>query len=141
MTDMLSIGGARAAAAGARQRFRRLYAVSLALHGLIAAAGVLFPVWIVGLIGMQPSADAVPWIRVWGGLVLVTSLFQVPGLLDPIDGRIVVIIGIVGRFAMALLFLFLGGAFLWLAALDGLFGIVLLVTFQRLIVAEIMTRP
>jgi hypothetical protein len=141
MRTMLTIGATRSAAAGARQRFRRLYAVSLALHSLIAAAGLLLPVWIAGIIGMQPAADAVPWIRVWGGLVLVTSLFQIPGLMDPIDGRVVVIIGIIGRFAMALLFLCLGGAFLWLAALDGLFGIVLLVAFQRLIVAEIMTRP
>jgi hypothetical protein len=141
MTDMLSIGGARAAATGAHRRFRRLYAVVLALNCLIAVVAILFPDWAAAMIGIQPSVEANKLIRAVGGLMLVAALFQLPGLLDPVEGRITIIIGIIGRFGLALVFLCLGGGFLWLAALEGLLGVAILVTFQSLITAEIMTRP
>ena len=51
------------------------------------------------------------------------------------------LLGIVGRNLIAILYILLGGGFLWLALFDGLFGLALYVTYRRVIISELQTRP
>ena len=77
----------------------------------------------------------------WAGMVILASVFQVPGFLEPIHNRTPNIIGILGRVGMTVLYIILWGPFLWLAVFDGGFAILLYVTFRRAILAELQTRP
>lgn len=142
MTYSLSIGGSRAIADARRKRFRLLYGFNLALQTVIACATIAFPHWMGTWVGMDvPEGIAANWARVWAATWVVASLFQVPGYLNPIDGRVCVMIGLIGRALMVALYLAIGGAFLWLALFDGAFALLILLSFQSMIKAEIMCRP
>lgn len=142
MTYSLSIGGSRAIADARRKRFRLLYGFNLALQTGIAVVALVSPYWIGRQVGMEISGELMAgWIRVWGAMLVMASLFQLPGYRDPIGARLCIMIGLIGRALMVALFLMLGGAFLWLALFDGAFALLILLAFQSLIKAEIMTRP
>jgi hypothetical protein len=51
------------------------------------------------------------------------------------------VVGIVGRFVMAVLYLFLGGPFLLLALFEAAFALLLSVLYLNLFKAELMSRP
>jgi hypothetical protein len=72
------------------------------------------------------------WVRVCGGMLAVVGLLYLQGLLDPIHARWPNIVGIGARFAMGMLFLSLGGGFVWLALCDLAFGALLALTYFRL---------
>ncbi len=141
MTDSLSIGWTRSEADKALKTHRRLYGFNLVLQSLIAVVALIWPAALLGLVGLDHPDAVIDWARVWAAMVLMASALQVPGYLDPIHNRIPNVVGVLGRGGMAVLFLSLGGGFLWLAAFDGVFAVALYVTYRRLVIAELQTRP
>lgn len=141
MTYSLSIGGSRAIATAKRRRFRLIFAVCLILQVLIGIAAIVCPVWLGHKIGMDLSGLATGWARAWGVLMLVFCFFQSPGYQNPIDGRVCVMIGLVGRAILLITYLAIRGPFLWLALLEAVLLVLILVSFQSLIKAEVMSRP
>lgn len=141
MTGVPTLSGARAAAARAQVRFGRVLAAVLGLQALAGLVALVAPLGAASWIGSAPPVDAAGWVRAWAGMMLVAALFQLPGLVDAIGARSAIVAAIVARFALALLYLLLGGGFVWLAVFEGMAAVATLLAFQALIRAEIMTRP
>ena len=141
MTDSLSIGWTRAEADRALKAYRRLYGFNLALQSLGALFVLIWPAVLLDIVNLPAPEAATDWVRVWAMMVLLASAFQIPGYLDPIFNRLPNVIGITGRAVMAILYLLLGGGFLWLALFDGVFAVALYILFRRLVIAELQTRP
>jgi len=140
MTDTLSIGWSRAAADGRLKTYRRLLGLNLALLALIGLIALSCPGWLLRLVHLD-GPGATDWARAIGGLLLVIAGLQVPALISPLRYLPATLIAIVGRAGVAAILLFLGGGFLWFAAFDGIFAVILALSYHRLAIAELMTRP
>lgn len=136
----LEIGWTEAQARTALTRFRRLFALNLILQSLIALACILAPRFGATLVGLPP-AEALPFLPIWGGMVIVASTLQIFAYLDPINQRFQVAIAMFGRALMVVIYLFLGEAFWRFAAFDALFALALSYLFYRALIAELQTRP
>ena len=141
MTDMLAIGGSATAALSRKKRFSRLLGFNLALQSLAALAAIVYPGYMIQLVGLPLPEESFAVVRIWGMMVIFVSLFQIAGVFAPIEARLDVGIGIAGRFMMTALYLCLGGAFIVFAVIDGVFAILLSLGFLSAVKAEIMTRP
>jgi hypothetical protein len=141
MIGLRSRSAARAAAAGALYRFRLVHGGALGLQGAMALAALVVPLRAAGWLGFEVSADSGGWIRAWAGLMLLAGCLQLPGLVDPVGARGGLAIAIAGRLGLMAVYLSLGGAFLWLAAFEGLAALATGLALQVAIRAEIMTRP
>jgi hypothetical protein len=127
--------------------YKRVLGVNLVLHVLIGIYAVAAPAGLSLLVGL-PAESTLAWLRAWGGMLLLVTLLYLPGMLHPARIRWPNIVGILGRFGMALLFLLialLGGeglrGFLWFALFDAGFAITLALLYLRLLKAELMSRP
>ncbi|WP_305985024.1 hypothetical protein [Roseibium sp. MMSF_3544] len=140
MTDTLSLGWSEADARKKRDGYVRLLGINLALQSLIALWVLIYPWFFLSVLGLESDA-AGQWARVWAAMVLMASAFQLPGLIDPLTQRLPCVVGVIGRAFMAVVFLCLGGGFIWLALFDGIFAILLFLAFQRAVISELQTRP
>jgi hypothetical protein len=140
MTDALSIGWNAARVAERRATYRRVLALNLCIHLAIGLGCLFFPGWIAEIFRLPgPIPDG--WTRGWGAtLILVTALY-VPGWLDPENTRAPNLIGILGRVWMGTVWLFCGGGFLWFAALDYAFAVILGMLYWRFLRDVLMSRP
>jgi len=111
--------------------YRRVLGVNLALIAGYVALALAWPAMLSHFPGFREPLPA-EWVRVTGGMLAVVSLLYLQGLLDPIGARWPNLVGIGARFAMAALFLSLGGGFLWFALFDAVFGVLLALTYFRL---------
>ncbi|WP_299047697.1 hypothetical protein [uncultured Tateyamaria sp.] len=136
----LEIGWTEGQARSTLTRFRRLFAINLILQSLIALACIIAPRFGAQLVGLDPSI-ALPFLPIWGGMVIVASALQVFALLDPINHRFQVAIAMFGRALMVIIYICLGDAFWRFAAFDGLFALALSYLFYRALIAEVQTRP
>ena len=140
MTDTLSIGATRSVADGKIKTFRRLLIINLVLQSVMALGFLFFTNFMLNLFGFDPSVTG-GFTKIWAGTLIFASVIQIPSWLSPIPQRITIVIGIIGRAMMTVIYLCLGGSFYLFALYDGLFLVLLAVTFYRMIVAELMTRP
>jgi hypothetical protein len=140
MPDGLSIGWSTARAQNRRRVYRRILGFNMLLHLVIGLACMFVPEFVSRTFGL-PSPVPSGWIRGWGAtLILVTALY-IPGLQDPIRSRTPNFIGILGRVWMATVWLVIGGGFVWFGLFDLFFAILLAVLYNRLLQAELMSRP
>jgi hypothetical protein len=73
-------------------------------------------------------------------LLLVTALY-IPGWYRPMLARAPNLIGILGRYWMAFIWIVCGGGFLWFALFDAFFATVILLLYRKLLSARLMTHP
>jgi hypothetical protein len=140
MTDALRIGWTQAQAASRRRTYRCLLLIVLIVQGVAGLLALICPVRLSDWLSLPvPSPDG--WLRAVGAFLLITAVLYVPGYINPVFARYPNVAGIVARFALAILYLCLGGNFRWLAAYELIAAIALGVTYQRLIGAELMSRP
>ena len=137
--DGLSLAASRAAAAKAQKRYRCVLALDRGLRAAAALAALLAPGFLLGLLGIEVGPTA--WVRAWGGLLLVVTALLLAGWFLPVRVRGANAIGIGGRGVLALVYLLLGGGFLWLALAEAAAAALLFWLYFRLFVREIMTRP
>ena len=140
MTDTLSIGWTRAAADAKIATYRRILGLALILQSLIALVFLFWPDWAAGLVGLDPLMGTA-WPRVWAGMVLMASAFQIPAWRNPVHQRFANLVAVAGRALMVVIYLALGGAFLWFALFDAVFCGLLAWGYHRLVLAELMNRP
>ncbi len=136
----LEIGWSQSQARSALESFRRLFALNLVLQSLMALICMLFPATGAKIAGLSP-AQAMPFLPIWGGMVLVISALQVFAWLDPIRQRFQVAIAILGRVLMVVVYLCLGAAFWRFALFDAVFAVLLGLFLHRALIAELQTRP
>jgi hypothetical protein len=74
-------------------------------------------------------------------MLLVAAALYVPGYIDPLYVRTPNVVCILSRFALAILFFSMGGNFRWLAFYEVVVGVALGLSYQRLMGAELMSRP
>jgi hypothetical protein len=140
MTDALTLGWSNNRAEASRTLYRRVLGLNLVLHLLIGLACIFLPYWVSGTFGL-PGPIPTGWVRGWGAtLILVTALY-VPGLIDPFRARMPNLIGLGGRLWMAIIWLFCGGGFLWFAAFDFAFFVILTVLYLRYLKNTLLSRP
>src|SRR5262245_11955446 len=119
MTDELSLSWTEARAAAKRTTHQRVLGLNLAVYAVVALVAIFVPATLADVLDLPEPAG---WIQGWGGLLLLAALLYIPALLDPVRVRWSNAIGIAGRFALAVLYIALGGGFLWLALGEALFG-------------------
>lgn len=139
MPETPKIGGAQTAAA-ARRMYQRLLGVNLVLVAAFVALALSSPATLSRLFGF---AEPLPsdWVRACGGMLAVVALLYLQGLLDPLRARWPNFVGIGARFGMAALFLFLGGGFLWFCLFDGVFAVLLTITYFNLLKRDPASGP
>ncbi len=140
MTDTLSIGWTRAQADNRIKSHRRLFGFVLALQIVIGGLFLFCPAFSLGVVGLPVGAEN-PWPSVWGATLIFVTVMQIPGALDPVRQRYPNVIAVLGRALMVATFVAHGGPFLWFAAFDAVFGVLIFLSFRRLVIAELMTRP
>jgi hypothetical protein len=140
MTDALRIGWTQAEAASRRRTYRCLLLIVLIVQ---VAAGLLALIWPLHLSDWLslPAPFPESWLRVVGAFLLITAVLYAPGYINPVFVRFPNVVGIVARFGLAILYLCLGGNFRWLALYELIAAVALGLTYQRLIGAELMSRP
>lgn len=136
----LEIGWTEAQARSALSRFRRLFAFNLILQSLIALICIVTPRFGATLVGIPPT-EALPFLPIWGGMLILASALQVFAALDPINHRFQVATAIFGRLLMVVIYLCLGAAFWRFATFDAVFALLLSILFYRALIAELQTRP
>jgi hypothetical protein len=130
---------ARAVAARSRRLYQMILGVDLGLQLVLGIAMLATPAWVLDLVAGPPVGAG--FVRLWGLLLLIVTALYAAGWLDPIYTRWPNVVGIIGRFAAGLLYLCLGGRFLWLALFDASFAAALAWTYGKALTAELMTRP
>jgi hypothetical protein len=130
----------RVEAARRRATYRSILGCNLALQFALGILILAAPVWFCRSLGLVP-ASAEDLVRIWGVTLLLLVALYAAGWFDPIYTRWPNMVGIVGRYATAFLYLFLRGRFLWLALFDGVFAAALTWAYSQAIRAELMSRP
>jgi hypothetical protein len=140
MTDALTIGWTQAQAATARTTYRRLLGLNLIVQVLVGWIAIVVPIWLARRANL-PGPTSAGWIRLWGAMLLITASLYLPGCIEPVHVRWPNIVGIVGRFLLALAYIHLGQGFWWFAAYELVFAIALAWSYSRLLHAELMSHP
>jgi hypothetical protein len=127
-----------AAASGTESRirtYRRVLFVSIALN-MAAAVFILFwPHAFAAVLG-QPDPYPTTWPRHWGAQLLAINFLYFPGYADPLRNRWPNVAGIVIRLTFALFFFSQGDGFIPMGIYDGTFGLLLLITYSRVLRAN-----
>jgi hypothetical protein len=130
----------RVEAARRRATYRSILGCNLVLQFALGILMLAAPLWFCRSLGLVP-ASAEDLVRIWGVTLLLLVALYAAGWFDPIYTRWPNMVGIVGRYATAFLYLFLRGRFLWLALFDGVFAAALTWAYSQAIRAELMSRP
>jgi hypothetical protein len=140
VADGLSASGAWAWARARESTYRKVLGFSMLFQLVIAGGCLLAPNALAHMLGLPPPLPT-GWMRGWGAMLLLVTALYLPGLQNPLYSRYPNIVGVLGRVWTAIVWLFIGGGFFWLGALDVLFAAALAWQFYRCCVAEIMSRP
>jgi len=130
----------RAEATRRRATYRSILGCNLALQFTLGILMLAAPLWFCRSLGLVPSSAA-DLVRIWGVMLIMLVALYAAGWFDPIYTRWPNMVGIVGRYATAMLYVFLRGRFLWLALFDGVFAAALTWAYSQAIRAELMSRP
>jgi hypothetical protein len=140
MTDALRIGWTQAEASSRRRTYRCLLLAVLIVQALAGVLALIWPACVSDWLGV-PSLPPNAWLRALGMLMIFTAVLCVPGYINPVFARYPNVVGIMEHAAFVILYLCLGGGFLLIAAYELIAAVALAVTYQRLIGAELMSRP
>lgn len=121
------------------ERFRRavfLYRIVLGLsitaNVVVAFIIIASPEFFTSTLG-QPAAYPDTWPKHWGFQLIAINGLYLPGLWDPDRYRWPNWMGIGIRLVFAAFFFSQGGGFVWMGIYDGLSGLLLLVTYLRVV--------
>ena len=120
--------------------FKRALTVAMVLNVLVGLTEILFPSFVIDLLGLPPALSTV-WVQYAGLFLIILTGTYLPVRLFPEANRYMAhyVIGL--RFVFVVFFLFAGGGFLWYALFDVIFGLWLAITYWRAFKAEIMAKP
>lgn len=139
MTNVYSLSWTAAQAESRLRTYRTLFGWSIATNLLVCFLALFFPYTLAHLTG-QPDAFPDGWPRVWGATLLGLHLVYIPGWRHPLRYRWPNWSSIFIKFWMTTVFLFQGGDFLPFAVWDATWGVVLLIAYYRLLLADTARR-
>jgi len=140
MAQAQTISAPEAEAAGRLRTYRVLFLISI-LGNLVVCLWCIFaPVSFAHALH-QPDPFPEAWPRVWGATLLGLHLVYVPGLLNPLFYRWPNWSSIAIKFFMTIIFLVSGRFFYPFALWDFSFGVILLVAYYRLMLADVARKP
>jgi hypothetical protein len=140
MDQTLSLGWTQAQARSRSTTYRRVLGLNLLIYMALALVALAVPGALSRAMALPPGTPSA-WVAAWGGLLLVLSALYLPGLVKPVELRYANAVGIPARLVLAVVYLCLGRGFLWLAALEAVFAILLGMLYFKLAIAELMSRP
>jgi hypothetical protein len=140
MIETHSLSWTRARAHEALVTYRRALWVSIVLNLIVAVIILVSPGTVTHVLN-QPDAFPATWPRHWGAQLIAINLLYLPGYWHPVENRWPNVLGILIRLSFALFFFTQGDGFIWMGLYDGLFGLILLVTYWRLYRADLMSKP
>ena len=115
--------------------YRRVLFVSILLNCAAAVFILIWPHAFAAILG-QPDPYPDTWPRHWGAQLLAINALYVPGYADPLRNRWPNVAGIVIRLSFALFFFSQGGGFIPMGIYDGTFGVLLLLSYLRVLRAD-----
>jgi hypothetical protein len=140
MTQAQTISAPEAEAARRLRTYRVLFLISI-LGNLVVGLWCIFaPVSFAHALH-QPDPFPEAWPRVWGATLLGLHLVYVPGLHNPTFYRWPNWSSIANKFFMTIIFLSSGRLFYPFAVWDFSFGVILLIVYYRLMLADVARRP
>jgi hypothetical protein len=120
--------------------YRVLFLISILGNLVISLWCIFNPVGFAQLVlQLDPYPEA--WPRVWGATLLGLQLVYVPGLHNPLFYRWPNWSSIAIKFFMAIIFVSAGRSFYLLAVWEFGFGVLLLVAYYRLALADVTGNP
>ena len=134
MTNLYSLAESAAAATAQMASFRRLMTAALGIEALLGLALLVLPTSVGGALALDGAAAPLA-----GAFLIWAALFQAPSLRDPSAVRLPIVIGVVGRFGLALAFLCVGAYAI--AAVLALLAVVLAIRYHAMVRAVLMSRP
>jgi hypothetical protein len=140
MDNTLSLSWMEAEVSSRRTSYRRIVILSLVIQVAIGLFALIGPDTLVHLFRLPHPYD-MDWPRAWGALLILMTAFYVPGLREPVRWRWSNILGIVGRAGMAIVYLILGGGFVWLALIEAVLALLLVIFYFGLFRAVVMAHP
>mgnify|MGYP006260474099 FL=1 len=114
MTDTLSIGWTRSDADRKISAFKRAFGFITAVQLIVAFIYLLWPTLALNTVGLDPATGN-EWSSVWAATLILVTLYQIPGLLDPVRNRFTVVMAVFARVWMSVTFLILGGSYYYLS--------------------------
>jgi hypothetical protein len=140
MDNTLSLGWMDGEVNSRRSRYRGVMILSLAVQVTISLFALINPYALVQLFGL-PHPNDMDWPRAWGALLLIMAAFYIPGFREPVRWRWSNVVGIVGRAGMAIVYLILGSGFVWLALIEAVLALLLVIFYFGLFRAVVMAHP
>ena len=120
--------------------YRVLFLISIVVNVIIGLWCIFNPVGFAQLVlGLDPYPEA--WPRVWGATVLGLQLVYVPGLRNPLFYRWPNWSSIAIKFFLGIIFVSAGSSFSLLAVWEFGSGVILLVAYYRLALADVTGNP
>jgi len=140
MSQSQTISQSEAVAASRLHTYRLLFLISILTNLVICFWCIFAP---VGFARFMHQPDPFPegWVRAWGATLLGLHLVYVPGLRNPLFYRWPNWSSIVIKFFMPIIFVTNGPYFYPFALWDFTFGVILLVSYYRLTIADTMREP
>ena len=140
MTDALRIGWTRGEADSRRRSYRCLLLAVLIAQAVAGLIALIWPACVSDWLAL-PTLTPDGWLRTVGAYLLITAALYAPGYFNPAFSRVPNTVCILSRFGLAILYFCLGGGFRWLALYEVIVAVALGIAYQRLLVAELMSRP
>jgi len=140
MSQAQTLSWTKAQTANSLRVYRVLFLISIIVNVIAGLWCIFNP---VGFAQLMLQVDPYPqaWPRVFGAIVLGLQLVYVPGLRNPLFYRWPNWSSIAIKFFMAIIFLTAGSSFYLLALWEFVFGVILLIAYYRLTLADLTGNP
>jgi len=140
MTQAQTLSATEAETARRLRTYRLLFLISI-LGNLVVCLWCIFAPVSFARALLQPDPFPEAWPRVWGATLLGLHLVYVPGLRNPLFYRWPNWSSIAIKFFTTIIFLVSGRFFYPFALWDFSFGVILLVAYYRLMLADAARKP
>lgn len=132
--------GASGQTARAVARYRFTLAISIALNMLVAVVILFWPSTFANILN-QPPPSPTTWPSHWGAQLIAINLLYLPGYWQPLTHRWPNYLGIAIRLSFSVFFFTQGDGFIWMGVYDGLFEILLGLTYWSVLRADGKNNP
>ena len=140
MSQAQTLSWSSAQAANRLRIYKVLFVISI-LGNLVVCLWCIFdPVGFARAL-MQPDPFPTAWPRIWGATLLGLHIVYIPGLRNPLFYRWPNWSSILIKFYMPIVFISSGHYFYPFALWDFSFGVILLVAYYRLLMADVADKP
>ena len=117
--------------------FKRILLISMVANIGVAFVMLIFPTWVAEFTGLV--VHPVIWVQYGAMMIIVITGTYVPTLMAPQANTFMgFYVGIL-RLILLVFFVIAGGGFIYYALFDGLFAVLLLVSYYQAYKAELMT--